>query len=93
MALASVLLRRREMPSTASATSPVAKDVSRARQQAELAAHHQADDAVHRGVRHRAAADMAAVAQHRVAVADLEDLLQPVGHEDDGNALALEARG
>ena len=60
------------------------------RQQAELAANHETDDAVHRGIRHRTFADMASVAQHRVAVADLEDLLQTVGHEYGGNALRLE---
>ena len=43
-----VLLRRREMPSTASATSPRGKRRIARGQQAELAAHHQPDDAVDR---------------------------------------------
>ena len=46
MALASVFLRRRERPLTArAATSPWRRALAR-RQQAEFAAHHQADDAV-----------------------------------------------
>ena len=38
-----------------------------------------------------AAADMAAVAQHGVAVADLEDFLEAMRHEDRRDAFALQA--
>ena len=48
------------------------------------------DDAVDIGVGDRAAADQPAVAQDGVAVADLEHLLQPVGDEDDRQALRLQ---
>ena len=52
------------------------------RQQAELTAHHEPDDAVQRRLRHGSVAHVLAVAQHRVAVANLEDFFEPVGDED-----------
>ncbi len=57
-----------------------------AEQRVDLAADHHADDAVDIGVGDLAAADELAVAEHGVAVADLEHLLEAVRHEDDAQA-------
>jgi hypothetical protein len=59
-------------------------------ERAHLASDHHADDIVDIGLGHAAAADIVAVAEHGVAIADLEDLLQPMGHEDDAEALVAE---
>ena len=48
------------------------------------------DDAVDDRVGDGAAADQVAVAQDGVAVADLAYLLQPMGDEDDAEALRLQ---
>ena len=81
---------RRVSPSTASATSPALASVAVAEERVDLAPDHHADDAVDVGVGDLAAADELAVAQHGVAVADLEHLLEAVGDEDDAEALRLE---
>ena len=51
---------------------------------------HGRDDALHAGVAKLAFVDLATVAQDREAVGDVEDLFEPVGDVDDGDALGLE---
>jgi hypothetical protein len=60
-------------------------------EEAELAPDHEPDDAVHARLRDPAAADETAIAQYRVAVADLEHFLEAVGDENRRYAMALEA--
>ena len=76
-------------PSPRAPLPPIAKLSRAGGEEAELAADHQADDAFDVRLRDPAAADKTAVAQHRVAVADLEDFLEPVGDEDRRYAFAL----
>ena len=69
---------------------PVLGDRPLAVERADVASDHHADDRVDIGVGDAAGADIAAVAQHGVAVAEAEHLLEPVGDEDDRQALGLE---
>ena len=59
-------------------------------QEADFAADHEANDAFHVGILDSAAADMTAVAQHGVAVANLEYLLETVRDENCRDAFALQ---
>ena len=59
--------------------------------QAHVAAYHQPDDGFDTGFGHLAMAGIAAIAQNRIAVAELEDFLEPVGYEDDRYAFPLQA--
>ena len=90
VACGSWALPRRVTPSTFSATSPTLALCAVREQRVDLAADHQPDDAVDRGLGDVAAADKAAVAEHGVAVADPHHLLEPVGDEDDADALGLQ---
>ena len=56
----------------------------------DVASDHQADDLVDARLRDHAGADLPAITQNRVAIADLEHLLETVGHEDDAEAARLE---
>ena len=90
VALGSRALPRRESPSTSSATSPASPSVAMAEKSVDLAPDHHADDAVDVDLGDVAAADEPAVAQHRVAVADLEHFLEAVRDEDDAEPLRLQ---
>ena len=90
VACGSWALPRRVRPSTRSATSPGLGPIAMNEERIDLAADHQADDAVDGRVGDGAAADQTAVAKHRVAVADLHHLLEPMGDEDDAQALGLQ---
>ena len=59
-------------------------------QVAEVAADHQADDAFLVGVGGRSDIDQLAVAQHRDAVGELDDLVQPVGDVDHRHAIGAQ---
>ena len=59
-------------------------------EEAELAADHKANDAFHVRLRDPTAADKTAVAQHRIAVADLKDFLEAVGDKNCRYAFALQ---
>ena len=59
--------------------------------QADVTAHHKPDDGFDTGLGHLAMAGIAAIAQNRIAVAKLEDFLEPVGYEDDRYAFPLQA--
>ena len=59
-------------------------------ERADVAPDHHADDGVDIGFGDAPRADIMAVAQHGVAVAEAEDLLQPMGDEDDRQPLGLQ---
>ena len=61
-----------------------------AEERVDFAADHHADDAVDVCLCDISAADEAPVAQHSVAVADLEHLFEAVGHEDDAQPFRFE---
>ena len=68
----------------------VRRDRPRPIQRVDIASDHHADDRPDIRAGDATGADVMAVAQHRVAVAKPENLLQPVGDEDDRQAFALE---
>ena len=82
--------RARETPSTARATAPPPRALAVGEQAVDLAADHQADDALDVELGDGGGAGQRAVAQHGGAVADPQHLLEPVGDEDDRDALGLE---
>ena len=59
-------------------------------EQPHLAPDHVGDRALRRRLGARHGRDQPAVAEHRDLVGDLEDLLQPVADEEDGDALVAE---
>ena len=69
---------------------PALGDRALAVKRADLASDHHPDDRVDRDVGDLSGADIAAVAQDREPVAEPEHLLEPVGDEDDRQALGLE---
>ena len=58
-------------------------------ERADVASDHHADDRLDVCVGDAARGDVTTVAQHGVAVAEAKDLLQPMGDEDDRQALGL----
>ena len=69
---------------------PTLGDRALAVKRADLAPDHHADDRVDGDVGDLSGADVAAVAQHGEPVAEPEHFLEPVGDEDDRQALGLE---
>src|SRR5271168_2560722 len=69
---------------------PALGDRAMAVKRTDLAPDHHPDDRVDRDVGDPPGADIAAVAQYREPVAEPEHLLEPVGDEDDRQALGLE---
>src|SRR5271166_4156876 len=59
-------------------------------ERADIPPDHHADDGVDIRVGDAAGADIMSVAQHRVAAAEAEDLLQPMSDEDDRQPLCLQ---
>ena len=79
-------------PSTSRTTSPIRRD-GLGEEVADLAADHQRDQLVDRGVGDRLGRDVLAVAHHGDGVAEGEDLVEAVRDEDQRATLVAQAAG
>src|ERR1700684_1189537 len=69
---------------------PMLGDWTLAIERADVAAHHHADDRLHIGFGDAARGDVMAVAQNSVAIAEAENLFQPMRDKDDRQAFGLQ---